>query len=96
MCIMKMVEELDVICQHKSDGTIIPLRIRIKDEEGEYQTYTIKGYKDLSYKGAYQMPNGVTVTNDMLSYECMIHVFGRPQRLWLLYSLTRNQWTAYI
>lgn len=24
----------DVICQHKADGTIIPLRIRIKDEDG--------------------------------------------------------------
>ncbi len=25
----------DVICQHKTDGSIIPLKIRITDEDGE-------------------------------------------------------------
>ena len=37
----------DVICQHKTDGTIIPLKIRITDEDGEYQVYNIKSYKDV-------------------------------------------------
>lgn len=32
----------DVICQHKIDGSIIPLKIRITDEDGEYQVYNIK------------------------------------------------------
>jgi len=38
----------DVICQHKTDGTIIPLKIRIADEDGEYQIFNIKSYKVLS------------------------------------------------
>ena len=28
-------QSLDVICQHKKDGTIIPLKIRLQDEDGE-------------------------------------------------------------
>lgn len=87
-------EALDVICQYNSDGTIIPLRIRIKDGEGEQQTYTIKGFKDLSYKGTYRLPNGILVTNDMLSYECRIPVLGRLRTIWLTYSLSRNQWSV--
>ena len=47
----------DVICQHKTDGTIIPLKIRITDEAGEYQVYNIKSYKDVSNRTAYTMPN---------------------------------------
>ena len=27
-------QSLDVICQHKKDGSIIPLKIRLQDEEG--------------------------------------------------------------
>ena len=45
----------DVICQHKTDGTIIPLKIRITDEDGEYQVYNIKSYKDVSNRTAYTL-----------------------------------------
>ena len=31
-------KSLDVICQFKKDGTIIPLKIRLQDEDGEYQS----------------------------------------------------------
>ena len=37
----------DVICQHKIDGRIIPIKIRILDEDGEYQVYNIRSYKDV-------------------------------------------------
>lgn len=32
-----MRRSADVICQHKKDGTIIPLKLRIEDEDGELQ-----------------------------------------------------------
>ena len=38
-------QSVDVICQHCRDGTIIPMRVRLKDEEGMLQSYTIKGYR---------------------------------------------------
>ena len=45
---MRMGKAVDVICQHSADGTIIPIRVRVKDEDGEYHAYTIKGYKDIA------------------------------------------------
>ena len=38
-------KSLDVICQFKKDGTIIPLKIRLQDEDGEYQSYMVKSYR---------------------------------------------------
>ena len=67
----------DVICQHKTDGSIIPLKIRITDEDGEYQVYNIKSYKDVSNRTAYTMPNGTSVApaNHLWKFECKISVF---------------------
>ena len=42
-----MVAELkpiDVICQPSRDGKITLMKIRVIDEDGEYQEYKIKGY----------------------------------------------------
>ena len=39
--------KVDVICQHSSDGNIMPLKIRFEDEDGQWQTYIIKEYKDI-------------------------------------------------
>ena len=52
-------KRVDVICQHSRDGEVIPLRIRVCDEEGELHAYTIKGYKDLSGRGAYTTRDGI-------------------------------------
>ena len=38
-CIQKVV-----ICQPSRDGKITPMKIRVIDEDGEYQEYKIKGY----------------------------------------------------
>lgn len=39
--VMGQNQFVDVICQHKTDGTIIPLRIRVKDEDGIYQEFNL-------------------------------------------------------
>lgn len=70
---------VDVICQHSRDGTVIPLRVRIKDEDGEYQAYTIKNYKNLSHQGSREMPDGIYVNNATLIFECSISTFGREK-----------------
>ena len=41
--------KVDVICQHSSDGNIMPLKIRFEDEDGQWQTYIIKEYKDIAH-----------------------------------------------
>jgi hypothetical protein len=38
------LKPIDVICQSSRDGKITPMKIRVIDEDGEYQEYKIKGY----------------------------------------------------
>ena len=38
------LKPIDVICQLSRDGKITPMKIRVIDEDGEYQEYKIKGY----------------------------------------------------
>lgn len=83
----------DVICQHKADGTIIPLRIRIKDEDGIYQEFNIKGYKNLTHIGSYELPNGVCTGNNHLHhFECKIMVLGQQRLLKLFYNAYDCKW----
>ena len=83
---------VDVICQHSRDGTIIPIKVRIVDEDGEYQTYRIKGYKDLSHRGTVEMPDGVFVTNRTLIFDCDITAFGRQKTIRLYYEPSKTIW----
>ena len=49
----KIIDEVDVICRHNADGTIVPLRLRFMNEDGEYETYTIKGCREAEKKGTH-------------------------------------------
>lgn len=78
-------KEIDLICLHGTNGEVTPIRLRLKDEDGQYQAYTIKEYRDLSHHGTQLMPDGVYVTDKTLIFECKIIVFGREKRI-RLYS----------
>ena len=87
-------KQVEVIAQHTRDHKIIPLRIRLQDEDGEMQNYTIKAYKETSPSaGTYTMPNGVTVTKGTWSFDCKILVFGILQNIRLFYKPSENLWT---
>lgn len=83
---------VDVICQHKSDGSIIPLKIRLQDDDGEYQIYVIKSYKILTQPGQYALPSGVTSTTHTWQFECKIMVFEIEKRIKLFYNAYENHW----
>ena len=83
---------VDVICQHSHDGTVFPIKIRTVDEDGEYQTYVIKGYRDLSHQGTREMPDGVYVTDKTFVFECNIAVFGRNRMVRLYYNPSDVYW----
>ena len=87
----------DVICQHKTDGSIIPLKIRITDEDGEYQVYNIKSYKDVSNRTAYTMPNGTSVApaNHLWKFECKICAFNTLKQIQLFYNANENSWKVF-
>ena len=76
---------IDLICCHAIDGGITPLRIRVKDEDGQYQAYAVREYRDLSHQGTRFMPDGVYVSDNTLIFECKILVFGREKKV-RLYS----------
>lgn len=83
---------IDVICQHTKEGKMIPIKLRIQDEEGEFQTYAVKAYRDLSHKGSYTMPNGIAATSSIFPFDCKIIVFGREQMVHLYYNNSDQIW----
>ena len=86
------LQPVDVICQHFREGKITPIKIRVVDEDGVFQEYKIKGYRDLSGHGARTMPDGVYVNNSTLVYECNITLFGRNRTIRLYYDPPGMKW----
>ena len=83
---------VDVICEFSRDGTIIPIKIRTADEDGEYQTYVIIGYRNLTGQGTRTLPDGVYVNNETLVFECNIVVFGTRKLIRLYYKTDGHYW----
>ncbi len=88
----RTVKAIDVICQHKKDGGIIPLRVRLSDEDGQVQVFSVKSYRDMSHKGTYTTPDGVYVTNDIMVFECNIIVLATKRLIRLYYDHSDNIW----
>ena len=86
-------QPVDVICQNSKDGTIIPLKIRLVDEDGAVQVYAVKRYKDLSYNGTRTMPDGVYVTHNSVVFECHILILGRYRLIRLYFDPKELIWT---
>ena len=87
-----MNNKLDVICEFTKNDEIIPMRIRVADDDGQLHTYNIKAYKNLSGRGAYTTPDGIYVTNDTLVFICKIEIFGMEQLVRLYYSISKSRW----
>lgn len=85
---------IDMICQHKADGTIIPIKIRMTDDDGAYQEYRIRAYKDLSYKGSvFEMPDvGRVHSSGIYPFECKIECFGNERTIRLFYNSYEHTW----
>ena len=84
--------KVDVICQHTQDGSVIPLRVRFTDDDGQSQTFNIKEYNDLSHRGTRTMQNGVYVTDATLVFECHIVVFNNLRTITLYYEPLHTSW----
>lgn len=80
-------QSLDVICQHKKDGTIIPLKIRLQDEDGEYQSYLIKSYRQCGGSMSANAPHYSTAM-----FECKINVFGHDKVIGISYNYNNGLW----
>jgi hypothetical protein len=83
---------IDVICQHKTDRSIIPLQIRLRDEDGEFQTFSIKSYKVLSSPGVHTSADGVPASSHTWRFLCKIACFGMEKSIQLFYNAYDNYW----
>ena len=91
---MGQTEPIEVICQHCKDGSIIPIKIRLQDEDDLYQVYMIKSSRQLE-KGASILPSEGFIYGDVLRYECKIEVFGVQKRIRLHYNKSQTKWNIY-
>ena len=82
----KIIEEVDVICQHKSNGNIIPLRLRFKNDDGEYETFTIKGFREAEKKGTHTTEDGIYVGDYTYIFECLIICMNMKRIVRLYYD----------
>ena len=92
----RILDNIDVICQHKADGDIIPLRFRLKNDDGEYETYKISCYKCLSHPGAYTTPDGVTVTGNVYVFECTVVILDYKKLVRLYFDKSICHWKIAI
>lgn len=85
---------IDVICQHDREGEVIPMRIRLTDEDNVTQVYNVLGYRRLSQDRPYTMPNGFTVDEacGMIAYAVHIRVFGMQKTVKLMYNKQQCIW----
>lgn len=82
----RIIDEVDVICDHKADGSIIPLRIRFMNDDGEYETFTIKGYRQAEKKGTHTTEDGIYVSDSTFIFECLIIAAGMKRMIRLYYD----------
>lgn len=87
-------KNIDMICQHNTDGSIIPLRIRMEDDDGMMQEYKVRAYKDLSYRGnMFDMPDVSRIhTSGIYPFDVRIESFGCERTLRLFYNSYEHTW----
>jgi len=89
---MDFSKSIDVICQFKQDGSIIPIKIRLQDDNGELQSYLIRGYMEFPPGSNYTLPGGFCATNSIHVFKCKVNCFGRDQILHIYYNANNSQW----
>ena len=87
-------KNIDMICQHKADGTIIPIKLRMLDDDGAYQEYKVRAYKDLTYKGnVFELPDaGKVHSQGIYPFEVKIESFGNLRTIKLFYNSYEHTW----
>lgn len=83
----KMQQFLAVIAQFNKDGSIIPLKIRLYDEDGELQSYVIKAVRE-RYVNSTDAPTDYHI----VIFDCKINAFGHDRIVSISYSYADRLW----
>ncbi len=92
---MGMRQKVDVICQNSVDGTLIPIKVRMIDEDGITQQFVIKSYKEVAaFTDGYTMPNEVKISPNCMQkkFECKVQVMDRMQSFFLIFNKNDLTW----
>jgi len=82
----KVFDKIDVICEHKHDGTTIPIKFRLMNEDGIWEAYTIKSYKPNTNNSTHTTKDGIYVNATTEIYECKVVIFGLERIVRLYHS----------
>ena len=77
-------KEVACECWFTSTGRIMPLMLKVEDEEGEIQTireFVIHSQEKKRYAG---IPS--------IEYDCTLVIHGQKVRGWLIYYQSENRW----
>ena len=86
--VMTQREKLvEVICQHTKEQEIIPIKLRIQDEDKACQDYMIKSSVCLEKTIGYY--TGIK----RWKFECLIEVFGKMKTILLYYDNKDHIWS---
>lgn len=86
------VKLVDVICQHTRKASIIPIRVRIEDEDGIFHEYTIKGYAEKPHASNALTQHGIRTHSHIWTFFCKIQVIDKMRTIELSYNANDNLW----
>lgn len=96
MKMSKVIEEVDVICQYKSNGEVIPIKFRFMNEDGIYEEYSVKGYKTIERAESVTTKDGIYVIPKDKIFECKIEVLDVSKVVRLYFSTMQTKWRLVI
>ena len=68
------------------------MRFRIMNEDGEYQSCTLKAYKQLPQKGTYTTEDGLYVCNDDVLFKCKVIILDTERIVRLYFNKSQCKW----
>lgn len=78
--IQEEVQYIEVISKFTIDGNIIPIKLKVKDEDGEFQSFMIKGYRSIVCNPSHKC------------FDCKIEVFDQERVVRIFYNGTEFKW----
>lgn len=83
---------IDVYCHFTKDGGIIPLKIKMPDDEGELQVYKVKAYKEVPFITDSKTGIGMRTGMGNAAFECKIEIYGRIKIIKIFYIALDRAW----
>ncbi len=84
--------KVDVIFQQSYSGEVIPLKIRVHEEDGEMYTYSIRSFRENKLGNSYTTEDGIFVSGDTRIFECIIVNSGMEKRIRLYFECKDSHW----